>query len=384
MSILRDIKPTGVVSINNTTTTPLGIGATYTGTGELNDYTGCFITVSANQNGVLYAEFSQDGTNWDTSLSFNYDTTRINPPHQFEKGSRYFRVRFENTSGVAQTHLRIQTSYGTFGKLTSPINGLLSENFDATVVRPTEYRLEVAMGKRQGRKTWNKFGFNQDVDTAAPEVISSFGGTFNIMTTADFLSVVSTSANDTSAGTGARTILIEGIGADFLYKSEIITMNGTSNVSTPSTFLGVNRATVLSSGSLTYNAGDITITDFAGTVGIQAEIPTERSVTQQCILHTQINHKFLADWIQLNVLKLSGGGGSPVVTIRGYSFSRITLTRYEVLEIKIDTLIDNTIGFTTPQPFVIGGREVLYFTAETDVNNTAVSARFSGIEEREI
>ena len=200
MSILRDIKPTGVVSINNTTTTPLGIGATYTGTGELNDYTGCFITVSTNQNGVLYTEFSQDGTNWDTSLSFNYDTTRINPPHQFEKGSRYFRVRFENTSGFAQTHLRIQTSYGTFGKLTSPINGMLAENFDATVVRPTEYRLEVAMGKRQGRKTWNKFGFNQDVDTASPEVISSFGGDFSIMTTADFLSVVSTSANDTSAG----------------------------------------------------------------------------------------------------------------------------------------------------------------------------------------
>ena len=160
-------------------------------------------------------------------------------------------------------------------------------------------------------------------------------------------------------------------------------MNGTSNVSTPSTFLGVNRATVLSSGSLTYNAGDITITDFAGTVGIQAEIPSERSVTQQCIFHTQVNHKLLADWIQLNVLKLSGGGGSPVVTIRGYSFSRVTLTRYEVLELKIDTSIENTIGFTTPQPFIISGREVLYFTAETDVNNTAVSARFSGIEERE-
>jgi hypothetical protein len=382
MGNLRNVIQTGEKSIGNSTTTPLPAGNTFTGTGELNDYTGILVDVKTDQNGTLYLEFSEDGTNWDTSLSYAYDTARINVPHQLEKGSRYFRVRFTNDSASAQTYIRLVSSYGSFGKLTSPINGTLAETYDATVVRPTEYRAEVAMGKRQGRTTWNKFGFNRDVDTASPEIVASFGGAFSIMTTADTLDVVSSSANDTSAGTGARSVLITGIDENFLYQTEIVTMNGVTPVTTTNNWLGVNRAVILSSGSLTYNDGNITIDDTGGTVGIQAEIPAQSSTTQQCIFHTQINHNLLTDWVKINILKLTGGGGTPRVTIKGYSFSRVTSTRYEVFEVKIDTAVENTVDFSTSHPFVIGGREVLYFTADTDVNNTEVSMRFSGIEER--
>lgn len=33
---------------------------------------------------------------------------------------------------------------------------------------------------------------------------------------------------------------------------------------------------------------------------------------------------------------------------------------------------------TPPTPFVIGEKSILWFTAETDQNNTTVSGRFSG------
>lgn len=129
------------------------------------------------------------------------------------------------------------------------------------------------------------------------------------------------------------------------------------------------------------NAGDITITDTSATVGTQAKIPSGDSVTQQAFYHTQINHNLLTDWLFCNVNKISGGG-SPVVIIRGWSYSRVTATSYEVFRMDIDTSVQNFVELRPSQPFVFGGREVAYFTAETNTNNTIVNLRFSGIEQR--
>lgn len=370
-------------SVKNSSTTALNDGQTFTGTAEqITQWPSLFVFVNTDQNGVLYVEFSTNGTNWETSLSFQYNTGRINPPHIFEIGGRFVRIRFENNSGSNQTYFRLITQYGTFSKLTSPVNGTLAENYDATVVRPTDYHYEVAMSKRQGRTTVNKWGYNSDVDTGGEEVIARQGGSVAIMTTADTLDVVSDSANDAAAGTGAQTILISGIDANALSQTEIVTLNGVTPVTTVNTWLGVNRVVVLSSGSLQANAGNITLDDTLNAVGIQAYVPSGESVTHQAIFHTQVNHNLLADWLWINCRKLSGGGTPPRVTIRGWSYSRVTDTFYQVFRVDIDESVENTKELKPSQPFVIGGREVLYFTAETDTNNTVVNCRFSGIEER--
>lgn len=370
------------ISVNNSTTTALASGATYTGQGELNDAESVMVSLKTDQNGTLYMEFSPDGTNWDSSLSFQYDTTRINPPHILIKGARYYRTRFTNTSDTDQTYFRLQTEFGSHQKLTAPINGTLAENYDALVTRSTDYRYEVAMGKRQGRTTWNQFGYNADIDAAASETIWAAGGTFNVMTTADTLSVVSSSTNDTNGGTGANTIIIVGIDENYLSQTEVVTMNGTTPVTTSNQWLGINRVYVYVSGSLDANDGNITISDSGATFGTQAYISSGESVTQQCIFHTQINHTFLADWLVMNALKVSGGGGSPRITIKGWSYSRFTDTKYEVFRFNIDTSVENTVELKPSQPFTITGREVFYLEASTDTNNTSISCRFSGIEER--
>ena len=91
-------------SIVNSSNTPLSDGQSFVGQGERNFCESVMVTVATDQNGTLYAEFSIDGINWDTPLSFNYRTDRINPPHIFEKAPRYFRVRFTNDSGEDQTY----------------------------------------------------------------------------------------------------------------------------------------------------------------------------------------------------------------------------------------------------------------------------------------
>lgn len=374
----------GVVSQNgvNSSTTVLNNGETFTGTGELNDYSDAMIWVATDQSGVLYAEFSQDNTNWDTSLSFNYNPDRINPPHVLTKGFRFFRVRFENNSGSNQTYFRLATYYGDFKKLTTPINAVISEVYDATAVRPTDYHYEVATGKRQGRTTWNKFGYNPDIDTAATEVIASFGGAFTKLSAADTLDFVSTSANDTaSSGTGTRSIIIYGVDGDWNQVIEILELDGTTPVTTTNSFLGVNRVSIYLAGSSESNVGDITATDSTTNTVTLAKIPAGEGTTQQAIFYVANNHTALADWLWINVNKLSGGG-APVVTIKGWVYSEVSNAVYEVLRYKIDSNVENTIDLNPSQPFIIGEKSILYFTATTNTNNTVVNVRFSLIESR--
>lgn len=153
----------------NATTTPLAAGASFTGTAELNDYNDVMVQVKTDQNGTYYMQFSPDGTNWDTSLSFEYDTSKINPPHILVKANRYFRIIFTNTSASAQTYLRLNTYYGSFQKLTAPTNGTVAPNYDALIVRPTDFSIEVADGKRQGVASNTKFGGNFAVQASNEE-----------------------------------------------------------------------------------------------------------------------------------------------------------------------------------------------------------------------
>ena len=385
MAFLDAAGNTCVLSDTNNSTTPLAAAATFTGTGELNDYVDVMVVLSTDQNGTLYVEFSQDNVNWDSSLSFAYDTARINPPHVLVKGYRYFRVRFTNTSASPQTYLRLQTYFGAFNKLTSPLNGTLAENYDAISTRPTNYFNEIAMGKRQGKSIVNKFGYNTDIDTTNEEIIASFGGTFdptvNIITTAQTITITYDNTTDGLGQTGATQLLITYLDANFLEQNAIHVLSNTGSDVTSFTCLGVNRVLVYANGGAGVNTNDITLTATTDAT-IQAMIPALKSVTQQLIFHTQINHNLLLKNLNFTSLKLTGGGGSPRVNIKGFSWSRVTLTAYQVFDFELDTSVVNFINLAYESPFIFGGREVIYFIANTDTNNTKISGRFAGTQER--
>tara|TARA_R110000787_G_scaffold49859_4_gene119266 strand:- start:9949 stop:11349 length:1401 start_codon:yes stop_codon:yes gene_type:complete len=375
-----DLAPSdrGIQSSVNSSTTPLTSAATFTGTAELNSYSDVMVYVATDQNGTYYVEFSSDGINWDTSLSFIYDTNNINAPHTFVKAERYFRVRFTNTSASSQTYLRLSTYYGSFNQLSIPLNGTISGNYDSTPTRPTNYRYEVAMGRRQGRTTWNKFGYNDNISASA-NIIASFGGTFNIMTSADTLNVVSTANNDSSGGQAARTIVLVGIDSNGDYQDETVTMNGQTPVTTTNTWVGINRAYVASVGNSNYNQGDITISDTSAIYGTQAQIPSMIGVTQQCIFFVESGHKFLSDWITVTASKT---GVTPFVQINGYVFSRSTNIRKQIFTQRLGGGSASDVQLTPSQPFVIDENDVLYFEATSDKTNTKLSMRFSGILEQ--
>lgn len=368
-------------STDNSSTTPLADSATFTGTWEsCEGYSDVIVAVKADQNGIFYVDFSPDASNVDSTLTKYYNTTDIEAPHRFTVTRQYFRVRFTNDSGSAQSTFRLQSSLKVSSNdLNVPLDQTIARDYDSVSVRPSDYKTEVALGLRQGHSLWNKFGYNADVDTGSPEVLAEFGGTFTILTSASTLDVVSTSANDVvTTGSGARSIIIYGVDANRKSQIEVVNLNGTSTVTTTNTWLGVNRVSVYLAGSNLNNEGKLTITATTGG-STQATVPAGEGTTQQLIFFSQADHQLMMEWLILDALKLSGGG-SPRVTVKGWVYSAVSASKYEVFRATIDTSVSNHRDYMPPVPFVVGEKSVFWLEAETDTNNTEVSGRFSLIE----
>ena len=372
------------LSSDNSTDSALDAGNTFTGTAEdVSAYDSVVVAVATDQDGSFTVQFSNDAINWDSTLTRYYRTGEIEAPHRFTITRRYVRVTFTNSSASNQTYLRMQTVFGAKSELNAPIDSTLARDFDATAVRPTDFKSEVGLGRRQGSVLWNKFGYNDSIGTGSPEVIASWGGTFNPMTTARTLSIVSTDANDDGdpAGTGANSVIVYGVDENREEQTVTVTLNGTTPVVTTEQWLGVNRMSVALAGSGQENAGTITATATTD-LTTQAQIPAGQGTSQQCIFFTSANRQALAEWLTLTVIRF-GSGTEPVVTLKGWVYSAVSNGRYEVVRKNIDSALSNELDLSPPLPFVIGEQSCFWLEAETSRANTELSARFSLIEHKD-
>ena len=367
-------------SRGNTTNTPLGSGATFTGEWEQNNYPDVMVSCQTDNTGTLYFDFSVDGENSTTFPVNGFAVASgIHEFHTAVKGPRYFRVRLVNDTG-AQSYLRLNTYYGTFRQGNSPLNQSVGLDTDAAHVRPTNFAHEVRLGRRSGVTGWNKFGYRTGLLSGAGEsTIWAASGNHTILTAASTFTIAydgtGGGSTDGAGTTGATEITFYYIDANGLPAVAAHTLETDGSDVTSFTGLGINRAVVSASGALTYNASNITITATTGST-IQAFIPATQSVTQQGIFFTGANHKVVADYLHLGVVSSSK---SPTVAIRGYVFNRTVSTRFEIFRTSIDTAVTLTKDFTDPVGFSLNETDVLYFTAENSASGNAVevSIRFS-------
>lgn len=102
------IDPNNAVSTNNSSTTPLGISGVFTGTAEeTTAYAQISVQVYADEAGTLTAEFSNDGTNWDSSEDYPVIASHAENIQLMTEG-RYYRLIYTN-GGTAQTVFRLQS-----------------------------------------------------------------------------------------------------------------------------------------------------------------------------------------------------------------------------------------------------------------------------------
>ena len=122
-----------------------------------------------------------------------------------------------------------------------------------------DFYLQVAQGDITGYTNVSKFGSNPNVKSAGYETIWDGSILYPWATSADTLDVVSTDTDDSSTGTGARTVEIQGLDSSWNILTETVTMNGTTTVTTTNDFLRVFRARVVTAGSTQTNEGTITM-----------------------------------------------------------------------------------------------------------------------------
>lgn len=271
---------TGEASEGNATTTPLAGGATFTGAAEASNHPDVMVTCKADADGTLYVDLSIDGTNWDTQVPFQV-ASGVGEFHTLVKGPRYCRVRFVN-GAAAQTYLRLATYYGTFRQPNSSLRTPIQQDADAATVRAITEEIAIAGGLFTGYSIVNKFGTNGDIDTATvPEDMWDVGGVYTGFpdSTLELVEVVSSDANDAAAGTGARTIRITGLDANYDVQSETITLNGTTPVDSVNTYRRVHTASIQSAGSGGVNAGTITFRHTTTTANVFGSIVVGRNQT---------------------------------------------------------------------------------------------------------
>jgi len=120
------------------------------------------------------------------------------------------------------------------------------------------FLLQVIMDTVPGHSIISFNGHNDSVGTSE-ETLWHEGGLVVFPAAATTMTVSSGDANDTSAGTGARTVLIVGLDADYLEIQEVITLSGQTEVTTTNSYLRINFVIVTTAGSGGVNAGHIYI-----------------------------------------------------------------------------------------------------------------------------
>lgn len=191
-------------------------------------------------------------------------------------------------------------------------------------------------------------------------------------TTETSFEIVSSSVNDTSAGTGARTFVVFGYKADFSQTSETVTLNGTNAVALTGSYIAIYRAYVASAGSTACNAGDVTIREVAGAKVVHVIVQALHGQTQMqyYIIPKGKKAQIIAD--DLSVEKV--GGVSANVSIRFLRWNADRTVYREFNHFLLDQSVDDHHHLYYPFGDVFTAGEMIEVTANSTVNNTPVRA----------
>ena len=132
------------------------------------------------------------------------------------------------------------------------------------------FELQVSRGQIQAHSVVTIAGYNSNVDTSWAMITPV--GNLSYAATDLQMTVSSGSANDASAGTGARTVLVTGLDANYAVISETVTLNGQTAVTTTNSFLRVNSMLVTTAGTSLANEGIIYIGTGVVTAGVPATV----------------------------------------------------------------------------------------------------------------
>ena len=236
--------------------------------------------------------------------------------------------------------------------------------------------LAISRGHAKGYRTLYKFGYNPDVD-GAEETVWGQGGNYPWFAGELTVFVSSSSANDSGTGTGARTILIQGLDENYAEVEETITLNGQAQITSQVSYLRIYRAYVTLAGSGGSAAGTIYIGSSGATGGVpNTSIYASLSLgnqTQIAAYTVPAGHTLYVDEINFTA---AVSQANKLVTCKFVSRefgSNVFRTRF------IQVLQSNQLIQTFKYPQAFAEKTDLECRASTDTTNTALGASFQGV-----
>lgn len=189
----------------------------------------------------------------------------------------------------------------------------------------------------------NAIGINPDVDiVSTPEAVIAPGGSYTFLASAQSLEVVSDSLQDAAAGTGARSVRLDLLDANYLPVSVTVNLNGTTPVAVTGTYIRGNDVRITGTvGSGETNAGNITLR-VAGGGTVVSYMLAGKGRSQQAIytvpagrtafaFHTKLGiirarqsvdaevelraRAFGSGWIVRNTVQVSAGGNVSDISV---------------------------------------------------------------------
>lgn len=183
----------------------------------------------------------------------------------------------------------------------------------------------VAHGLVQGCTRVAALGTNPS--TAANASFWYGTGPYNWITSAGPLEIVSSSANDTAAGTGCRSVLVSGLDTSFNPLSETVTLNGTTAVPLTKTYFRIQQMLVVSAGSAQTNQGTVTLRD-AGAGTTRSVIPVVLAgfgigISSQSAYTVPAGYTLEIESILISINR-TGANANNNVTIRNSFYNNVT------------------------------------------------------------
>jgi hypothetical protein len=332
------------------TNTPLGISGVYdSGIADIEGYTQLWTEIYSDVAGTLVGTWYDDvaGTNvlrtftapYDPAEDLFYSTTVVL--------GKYLRYTFTNgTSAQSIFHMRLKLDNTAYSGQMLKVESFIPTNVLAQLTRSVlvgkntdgsyhnvqvnkgnalltgDFFSEVALGNIPNYEIATKFGRNSQVDTVTvPEDMWANGGTytgFPVSFTPETVDVFSSSTNDTSAGTGARTIQIKGLktSTSSVEETENITLNGTTAVTSISTWWRINRVKVLTAGTGDQNAGNVTVRSTTTTANVFAVMPLGFNQSTIGAYTVPFDKTMIIKRVRVTITRSNGSAGSATISLR--------------------------------------------------------------------
>jgi hypothetical protein len=242
---------------------------------------------------------------------------------------------------------------------------------------PNENYANISRGRISGAEPFG--GYGEKTTSGADSGVLWPNGTFVFPSSAGVqISVVSSSASDTSAGTGIRTLKLIYLDANLAEQTETVTLNGTTPVTTVATNIRfIQCMYMVTYGSGKSAAGNITASNGGNTHSYIAagDVRCTSSVRMVPASKRLIVTSFYAG-------SASGAAGAAtIVRIATPTFDGSDYTADNIfIPVGSATFQDTSAGLTIPCPLAFTQGQSFGMTFETDKAATVVGSWFGWLE----